>query len=161
MFLPRSKAAILLKFRRTAQMLQCRECTCTRAGERSRTVGRNKRSALRHSGAKAGWQCQSRSGAMRCAYCALRPRKERLAARRARQIQSTQHQQLRALDGVAGEAKIPDIYESVTGPLQQNEICRSSRRIARIEHKRSRAPVDESRNKTPVRNAGIVAKVVA
>src|SRR6266478_8006684 len=90
-----------------------------------------------------------------------KPRKERLAARKARQIQSTKHKQLRALDGVAGEAKIPDIGKSVAAPLQQDEIRRSPRRIARIEHKRSRAPVHESRNKTPIRDAGIVAKVVA
>src|SRR6266446_7925081 len=76
-------------------------------------------------------------------------------------IQSTEHQQLRALDRIAGEPKIPDIDKSVAAPLQQNEIRRSSRRIARIEHKRSRAPVHEPWNKIPIRDAGIVAKVVA
>src|SRR5262245_12534383 len=77
----------------------------------------------------------------------------------ARATSSTYRRHLRALNRVTRETKIPDADDSVACPLQQNEIGRRPRRVARIMHEQGRVPVHQPRNKMPVLQPGIVVEI--
>src|SRR2546430_7185945 len=66
---------------------------------------------------------------------------------------------LRAFNHIACMTKISDGRELVPRPLQQNEIRRRSRWIARIAHEERRASVNQPRDKMPVVDISVVVKV--
>ncbi len=75
-------------------------------------------------------------------------------------IASSRNYQLRAFDGVARMAEIPDPHQPVAVPVEQHEIGRARRRIARIAHQHRGPPVHQPSHQVPVARLAVVAEIL-
>src|SRR5262245_42771384 len=73
-------------------------------------------------------------------------------------IRSPHCEQLGAIDGVAGEAEVPDASDAVAAPIQENEVSRCSF-VASLEYEKRRAAVDGASDDPPIRVQGVSVEV--